>query len=132
MWPVTEEAGCVSSSMIDIALVMEEFGKGMVVESFIATAVMAGGLIALAGNQQQKDDYLPKIMAGELHMAFAFAQPQSRSNLNNVKCIASKINDVFVITGQKARGLNGNHTYTLIVVVRIMALIYTRRRRARR
>ena len=73
MLPFTEEDGGLSGSMIDIALVMEEFGKGMVVEPFIATAVMAGGLIALAGNQQQKDDYLPKIMAGELHMAFAYS-----------------------------------------------------------
>jgi alkylation response protein AidB-like acyl-CoA dehydrogenase len=118
MLPFTEEDGGLSGSMVDIALVMEEFGKGMVVEPFIATTVMAGGLIALAGNQQQKDDYLPKIMAGELHMAFAYAEPQSRYNLNNVKCSASKINDAFVITGQKAVVLNGNHADTLIVAAR--------------
>ena len=118
MLPFTEEDGGLSGSMVDLALVMEEFGKGMVVEPFIATAVMAGGLIATAGDQQQKDNYLPRIMAGELQMAFAYAEPQSRYHLNNVKCSASKVDGKFVITGQKSVVLNGNHAETLIVAAR--------------
>jgi alkylation response protein AidB-like acyl-CoA dehydrogenase len=118
MLPFTEADGGLGGSMVDLTLVMEEFGKGMVVEPFIATAVMAGGLIALAGNQAQKDDYLPKIMAGELQMAFAYAEPQSRYRLNNVKCSAVKTDDEFFITGEKSVVLNGNHAETLIVAAR--------------
>jgi alkylation response protein AidB-like acyl-CoA dehydrogenase len=118
MLPFTEEDGGLGGSMVDLMLVMEEFGKGMVVEPFLATAVMSGGLIALAGNQAQKDDYLPRIMAGELQMAFAYAEPQSRYHLNNVKCSASENNGEFVITGHKSVVLNGNHADTLIVAAR--------------
>jgi len=118
MLPFTEEDGGLGGTMVDLALVMEEFGKGMVVEPFIATAVMAGGLMALAGSQAQKDDYLPKIMAGELHMAFAYAEPQSRYHLHNVKCSAVQAPGEFVITGEKSVVLNGNHADTLIVSAR--------------
>jgi alkylation response protein AidB-like acyl-CoA dehydrogenase len=118
MLPFTEEDGGLGGSMADLMLVMEEFGKGMVVEPFIATAVMAGGLIALAGNQPQKDEYLPRIMGGELQMAFAYAEPQSRYHLNNVKCRASETNGEFVINGQKSVVLNGNHADTLVVAAR--------------
>lgn len=118
MLPFSEQDGGLGGSMADLVLVMEEFGKGMVVEPFIATAVMAGGLIALAGNQAQKEDYLPRIMAGELQMAFAYAEPQSRYHLNNVTCNACKTNGEFVINGQKSVVLNGNHADTLIVATR--------------
>ncbi|MBA6295888.1 acyl-CoA dehydrogenase family protein [Colwellia sp. MB02u-9] len=118
MLPFTEEDGGLGGSMVDLMLVMEEFGKGMVVEPFLATAVMSGGLIALAGDTVQKDDYLPRIMAGELQMAFAYAEPQSRYQLNNVQCRAIENEGEFVITGQKSVVLNGNHADTLIVAAR--------------
>jgi alkylation response protein AidB-like acyl-CoA dehydrogenase len=118
MLPFTEEDGGLGGSMTDLMLVMEEFGKGMVVEPFIATAVMAGGLVALAGNQQQKDDYLPRIMAGELQMAFAYAEPQSRYQLNNVTCRANETQGEFFLSGHKSVVLNGNHADTLIVSAR--------------
>lgn len=118
MLPFSEEDGGLSGSMADLALVMEEFGKGIVVEPFIATAVLAGGLIAASGNQQQKDLYLPKIMAGELQMAFAYAEPQSRYHLNNVKCSATETQGEFVINGHKSVVLNGNNAETLVVAAR--------------
>ena len=118
MLPFTEEDGGLGGSMVDLMLVMEEFGKGMVVEPFIATAVMGGGLIAAAGNQEQKDDYLPRIMAGELQMAFAYAEPQSRYHLNNVATSATETSGEYAISGQKSVVLNGNHADVLIVAAR--------------
>lgn len=118
MLPFSEEEGGLGGSMVDLMLVMEEFGKGMVVEPFIATAVMAGGLIALAGDQAQKDDYLTRIMAGELHMAFAYAEPQSRYQLNHVKCQADQSKGDWQINGHKSVVLNGHHADTLIVAAR--------------
>lgn len=118
MLPFNEDDGGLGGSMADLMVVMEEFGKGMVVEPFIATAVMAGGLIALTGTQTQKDDYLTRIMAGELQMAFAYAEPQSRYRLNHVKCRAEQAKGDWVISGQKSVVLNGNHADTLIVAAR--------------
>ena len=120
MVPFTEEDGGLGGTMVDLMLIMEEFGKGMVIEPYIATAVMSGGLIALAGNQQQKDDYLPRIMEGQLQMAFAYAEPQSRYNLHNVKCSAVQAPGEFVITGEKSVVLNGKHADTLIVSARTL------------
>ena len=118
MLPFTEEDGGLGGSMADLSLVMEEFGKGLVVEPFIATAVLAGGIIALQGNQQQKDHYLPKIMAGEIQMAFAYAEPQSRYHLNHVQCSAKKNDNEFMIIGHKSVVLNGGHADVLVVAAR--------------
>lgn len=118
MVPFNEEDGGLGGTMVDLMLIMEEFGKGMVIEPYLATAVMSGGLIALAGNQQQKDDYLPRIMEGQLQMAFAYAEPQSRYNLNNVKCNAIQKNNQMAITGEKSVVLNGNNADILVVSAR--------------
>ena len=118
MLPFSEADGGLGGSMADLSLVMEEFGKGLVVEPFIATAVMAGGLIASQGSQTQKDHYLPKIMAGECQMAFAYAEPHNRYQLNNIKCHASNTDGEFVINGHKSVVLNGHHADTLVVATR--------------
>ncbi|WP_299075085.1 acyl-CoA dehydrogenase [uncultured Paraglaciecola sp.] len=118
MLPFSEQDGGLGGSMADLMLIMEEFGKGMVVEPFIATTVLAGGLIAECGSQTQKDQYLSQIMAGELHMAFAYAEPQSRYQLNHVTCRASQSDTGFIINGHKSVVLNGNHAEMLVVAAR--------------
>ena len=52
--PFSEEDGGFGGSAVDLMVMMEELGKGMVVEPFIATAVMAGGLISALGTDEQK------------------------------------------------------------------------------
>ncbi|MAD16737.1 MAG: pimeloyl-CoA dehydrogenase small subunit [Alteromonadaceae bacterium] len=118
MLPFSEDDGGLGGSMADLMIVMEEFGKGMVVEPFIATAVLAGGVIAKAGNASQKEQYLTQIMAGELHMAFAYAEPQSRFHLHHVNTTATPTESGYMINGHKSVVLNGQHADTLVVAAR--------------
>ena len=62
-------------------LIMEAFGKGLVVEPFLETIIMSGGLIDEHGSDQQKSSILEPAIAGQLHLALAYAEPQSRFNL---------------------------------------------------
>lgn len=118
MVPFSEEQGGFGGSAVDLIVVMEEFGKGMVVEPFIATAVMAGGLIAEAGSDKQKKALLEPLMGGELQLAFAFTEPQSRFNLADVKCYAKREGNEWLLSGHKSVVLNGPSADKIIVAAR--------------
>ncbi len=118
MVPFSEEQGGLGGSAVDLIVVMEEFGKGMVVEPFIATAVMAGGLIAEAGSDKQKKALLEPLMDGELQLAFAFTEPQSRFNLADVKCHAQRQGNEWLLSGHKSVVLNGPSADKIIVAAR--------------
>lgn len=116
--PFCEEDGGFGGSAVDLMVMMEELGKGMVVEPFIPTAVMAGGLISALGTAEQKSDLLPRIMGGELQLACAISEPGSRYNLANVATTAAVKGDGFVINGSKVAVLNGAQADRLLVVAR--------------
>ena len=81
--PFSEEDGGFGGSAVDLIIVMEEFGKGMVVEPFIVTAVLSGSLISALGTEEQKEEMLPAIMEGRLQLACANSESGSRYNLSN-------------------------------------------------
>jgi len=118
MVPFTEDDGGLGGSAVDLMLVMEEFGKGMVVEPFLNTAVIGGGLIADAGSDVQKQKLLATVMEGQLQLAFAFTEAQSRYNLADVDTRAELQGDHYVINGKKSVVLNGESADKFIVSVR--------------
>jgi alkylation response protein AidB-like acyl-CoA dehydrogenase len=118
MVPFTEEEGGLGGSAADLMIVMEELGKGIVIEPFIATAIIGGGLISKAGNAQQKESLIGSIMDGSLQLAFAYAEPTSRYVLSNVATSAEKNDNGFSINGHKAVVLNGGIANKIIVSAR--------------
>jgi alkylation response protein AidB-like acyl-CoA dehydrogenase len=116
--PFQEEDGGFGGSAVDLVVMMEEFGKAMLVEPFVATTVLAGGLISEQGSAQQKAELLPKIMEGKLQLACAYAEPGSRFNLANIKTSAVADGDNIVLNGSKTAVLNGSNAEVLLVVAR--------------
>ncbi len=116
--PYAEADGGFGGSAVDLTVMMEEFGKAMLVEPFVATAVLSGGLISEQGSADQKADLLPKIMEGTLQLACAYAEPGSRFNLANIKTSAKADGDSVVLNGSKTAVLNGSNAETLLVVAR--------------
>ena len=116
--PFSEEDGGFGASAVDLMVMMEELGKGMVVEPFVATAVMAGSLISALGSDQQKAELIPKIMAGELQLACAISEPGSRYNLASVATSATETDGKTVLNGSKVAVLNGANADKLLVVAR--------------
>ena len=116
--PFAEDDGGFGGSAVDLTVMMEEFGKAMLVEPFVATAILSGGLISEQGSAQQKADILPKLMEGKLQLACAYAEPGSRFNLANVKTAATVDGDSIVLNGSKTAVLNGSNAETLLVVAR--------------
>ncbi|WP_297792621.1 acyl-CoA dehydrogenase [uncultured Marinobacter sp.] len=113
-----EDYDGLGGNAIDTMVVMENFGRGLVVEPYLATVVLAGGLIRDAGNEAQKADILPGIASGERLLALAHNEPGARYNLSQVKTTACKDGADFLISGQKTAVLHGGQANQLIVSAR--------------
>jgi alkylation response protein AidB-like acyl-CoA dehydrogenase len=113
-----EEFGGFGGGAVETMLVMEEFGKRLVVEPFVPTAVIAPALLLGGGSQDQKNQWLARIAAGETVMAFAFAEPQGRFNLADLTTSAKKIGNGYVLGGKKIAVIGAPFADTLIVTAR--------------
>ena len=114
----SEECGGFGGSAIESMLIMEAFGKGLVVEPFLETIIMCGGLIDEHGTDQQKSSILESAIEGKMHLAMAYAEPQSRFNLSDVVTEAKEEGDSFVLNGYKSVVMNGPSANKLIVSAR--------------
>ncbi len=113
-----EDYDGLGGNAIDTLVVMENLGRGLVVEPYLATVVLAGGLIRDAGSEAQKADILPGIASGERLLALAHSEPGARYNLSYVQTTARKDGDQFLISGQKTAVLHGGQASQLIVSAR--------------
>lgn len=102
----------------DLMVVMEEFGKAMLVEPFLATAVLGGGLISELGTPEQKAAALPALMSGSLQLAAALAEASSRYNLASVATVARRDGGHYLVNGAKTLVLNAPAAHRLLVSVR--------------
>ncbi len=98
---IPDEHGGSGMGFVDFIILIEEFGRALVPGPFIPTAV--GGAIALmeAGSDEQKQQYLPKIAAGEQIWTLAFTEPTARFEAEGVELEAKAEGDSFVLNGTK-------------------------------
>jgi len=115
---VSEESGGFGGSSIESMLIMEAFGKGLVVEPFLETVIMSGGLIDDHGSEEQKSSVLEPAIAGEMHLALAYAEPQSRFNLSDVVTEAKLDGDNYILNGYKSVVMNGPSADKIIISAR--------------
>lgn len=118
MAPFSEEDGGLGGGPIDAMVVMEEFGKGLVVEPFIPSVVCGGGFLKHAGSAAQKEEHLQAIMGGASTFAFAYAEPRGRYNLADLETTAKKDGAGYVLNGHKAVVIGAPWADKLIVTAR--------------
>jgi len=99
--------------------VMEAFGRGLILEPYLATVVLGGRTVQLAGNEAQRAAILPKIANGSLKLAFAHSEPESRYNLADVSCTAKRDADGWILDGTKSFVAHGDRADKLVVSARI-------------
>lgn len=116
--PFAEEYGGFGGNAIDSMVVMEELGRGLVAEPYIATVLLFGGLIQAAGSGAQKEAWLERIIGGEVQGAFAFLERQSRYELADVMTTASADGDGYVLNGEKTVVFNGSAAQAFVVSAR--------------
>jgi len=115
--PLTEAEGGYGGP-IETMILMEQFGKGLVLEPFLPTAVIGGGLLARAGSQAQKDELLAPMMEGKKQFALAWLERQSRYNLADVSLKAEKSGSGYTLSGHKGVVYNGPSADSIFVLAR--------------
>ncbi len=113
-----EEDGGLGGGPIELMLVMEQIGRGLVVEPFLANIVLAGGILKRAANDEQKTKWLAPLIGGELQAALAFAEPQGRYNVADIATTAAQKDGEFILNGRKNMVLNGGAADLVIVPAR--------------
>ena len=116
--PFPEELGGLGGSAVDLLAIMEEFGKGLVVEPYLASVVLAGGVVATADSDPRRADIVERLSNGSLKLAFAHAEPESRFHLADVQTRARREGDHYRVDGRKAVVLNAPRADGLVVSVR--------------
>ncbi len=116
--PLPEEYGGLGGGPVDTLVIMEEFGKGLVVEPWLQTVVIGGGFLKYAGSEAQKQEHLAAIASGERIVAFAYAEPKGRYNLSDLTTTAKKDGAGYVLNGHKAVVIGAPQADHLIVTAR--------------
>ena len=116
--PFSENRGGFGGGAVETMLMMEEFGKGLVVEPYLATVVACGSALNGFGSEDQKSSFIPEIIDGSKLWALAFAEPQGRFNLADLTTTATASNGSYLLSGHKSVVINGPNANFFIVSVR--------------
>src|SRR5450631_2056991 len=99
--PFAEQYGGFGGGAQEVMLVMQAFGRVLVLEPFLATVVLGGTAIQTAGSDAQKKALLPAIAEGGLKLAFAHGERQARYDLTDVVTTATRRGGGWVLDGAK-------------------------------
>jgi len=113
-----EPYGGLGGSALETLVIMEQFGRGLVASPYLASVVLAGGLVLRAGSEAHKQALLPAVARGERRLAVAFAERESCHDLARVATRAELAGDGFVIDGAKSVVLYALGADAVVIVAR--------------
>jgi pimeloyl-CoA dehydrogenase small subunit len=117
--PFEEAHGGFGGGPVETMIVMEAFGRHLALEPYLATVVLGGGLLRHGGSEEQKKQHVPRIATGDLRLAFAHTERQSRYDLHDVATTARRDGENFVLDGRKSVVLHGDSADTILVTARV-------------
>jgi alkylation response protein AidB-like acyl-CoA dehydrogenase len=115
--PFSEELGGLGGGATENMIVMEEFGKALVIEPYLGTVVIGGGFLKHSGYAGAAE-LIGQIIEGKTVFAFAYAEPQARYTWQDLKTTAKKDGAGYVLNGHKAVVVGAPWATHLIVTAR--------------
>ena len=116
--PVAEEYGGFGGGAQEVMLVMQAFGRVLVLEPYFPTVVLGGAAVNLAGSAAQKQAILPAVAEGGLKLAFAHGERQARYDLTDVVTTAKRGAGGWVLDGSKTVVSHGEAADKIVVSAR--------------
>ncbi len=116
--PFSEEEGGFGGGPVETMLLAEQMGRAITVEPWLPTMVLGGGFLRHGGNQALRAELAPRLIGGELLMAFAHTERQSRYDLHDVATTARRDGSAWVLDGRKGMVLHGDSADKLVVTAR--------------
>jgi alkylation response protein AidB-like acyl-CoA dehydrogenase len=117
--PFQEAFGGFGGGAVETMIVMEAFGRGLVLEPYFATVILGGGLLRQLSGVEQQQTLIPQIVQGKLKLAFAHVERQSRYDLADVATTARRDGGDWVLDGAKSVVLHGDCADRLLVTARV-------------
>jgi alkylation response protein AidB-like acyl-CoA dehydrogenase len=115
--PFSEQLGGLGGGPVENMIVMEAFGRALVVEPYLGTVVIGGGFLKHS-NHPRAAELIGGIVAGDVVTAYAYAEPQGRYNWADLKTTAKKDGTGHVLNGHKAVVVGAPWATHLIVTAR--------------
>ncbi len=116
--PFAEEYGGMGGELVDLMVLQTELGRGLVVEPFFSTTVLSGLLLQRHGSEEQKQQYLGRLIAGELKLAFAYSEPEAQQRVEDIETRAVFEQGGYVLTGHKSVVLSAPSADLVLVAAR--------------
>jgi len=111
---VPQDYGGLGLGHVEAGVVMEELGRTLTPSPFLSTAVLAATAIARGGSDKQKENYLPKIVAGELIATLAMDET-AKHHPEKIAMPAARAGNGFKLSGAKTYVIDG-HVANLVIV----------------
>jgi alkylation response protein AidB-like acyl-CoA dehydrogenase len=116
--PLPEDCGGLGGNAVDVMVVMEQVGQGLLLEPYLTTVVLCAGLLREAAPEAMKKALLPRIAAGELKLALAAYEPAGRYDLRSVATTATRTAGGWQLSGLKAVVLDAPSADAFLVSAR--------------
>ena len=116
--PFDEADGGFGGTQIDTMLLMEQFGKGLVLEPLLASIILGGGALKRGASTELKAEILPGLIDGSRQLALAYAEEQAHFDLHDVTTTARSDGDGFVINGHKSMVLHAATADQIVISTR--------------
>jgi alkylation response protein AidB-like acyl-CoA dehydrogenase len=115
--PFSEAHGGLGGGAVENMIVMEEIGRALVIEPYLPTVVIAGGALKATGGALA-ESVIPEIIAGNAIIAFAYAEPQGRYNLADLRTTAKRDGAGYVLNGHKSVVYSAPYATHMLVTAR--------------
>ena len=116
---IPEQYQGFGGNQADTMVLMEQLGKGLVLEPFFASAVLAASALKYGGSDTQQNEWLPQIADGSKQLTLAYAEEQARFDLHDVITRAEQNPDGFTLSGHKSMVLHAASADAMIVSARV-------------
>jgi alkylation response protein AidB-like acyl-CoA dehydrogenase len=113
--PFAEEDGGFAGGGVEMMIVMEALGRGLMVEPFFATVVLGGGVLRHGASAEQRAALVPDVATGTRILALAHSESGLPRHTLEARSTARQEGDAWIIDGRKIAVIHGQSADTLIV-----------------
>lgn len=118
---IPEEYGGSGLGITEAALVMREVagsGGAMNAASSVHLSIFGVSPLVRHGSEEQKRRYLPKIISGELQVAFSVTEPDAGNDITHIKTFARREGDYYIINGAKVFTSKAREAHKMLLLTR--------------
>ena len=116
--PISEGSGGLGGAGVEAMTIMKHLGKHLVLEPYLSSVILAGGLVDLCGSEFQKKVLIPELVAGEGKLAFAHAEQLNDEGGELLRTTATQSGNNWVLKGEKKLILGGATADRFIISAR--------------